>query len=142
MPRGKSGLGGRGGVRQKGGAMEPRKPTMLWDGDCAFCAYWIRRWARLTGDAVEYRPFQQGLDKLPQVDPAACARAVQLVLPDGRVLEGAHAVLQSLVLAGRAGWMLRCYERSALCRKCAEAAYRFVAANRAWLPGSRGAIRR
>jgi predicted DCC family thiol-disulfide oxidoreductase YuxK len=59
---------------------------------------------------------------------------VQLILPDGRVYSAAHAVLQSLALGRRSGRLLACYERSRLFRRCAEAAYRFVAANRSWLP--------
>lgn len=23
-------------------------PTLLYDGDCTFCAYWVRYWQRMT----------------------------------------------------------------------------------------------
>ena len=36
----------------------PARPLMIFDGDCRFCAFWIRRWQRATGEAVEYIPFQ------------------------------------------------------------------------------------
>jgi predicted DCC family thiol-disulfide oxidoreductase YuxK len=111
------------------------KPTMLWDGDCGFCFRWIQRWKKATGDAVEYRPYQEALQDFPQVDEAACREAVQLVLPGGEVLHAAHAVLKSLAVGGRHAWMLRRYERSAFFRRLTEAAYRFVARNRGWLPG-------
>ena len=32
----------------------PAKPLMIFDGDCRFCVFWIRRWQRATGEAVEY----------------------------------------------------------------------------------------
>ena len=113
---------------------ENRKATMLWDGDCGFCFRWIQRWRRATGDAVDYRPYQEALDDFPQVIEEECKTAVQLVLPDGRVLKAAHAVLQSLALGGRHVWMLRLYARSRCFRWLTEAAYRFVARNRSWLP--------
>lgn len=110
------------------------RPTMLWDGDCAFCAHWIERWRGWTGHAIEYHRYQEALDEFPQVREEECRRAVQLVLPDGRVLSAAHAVLQSLALAGRGSWMLAAYEHSRLFRAVAEGIYRFVARNRNWLP--------
>ncbi len=113
---------------------KPQKPTMLWDGDCRFCFSWIQRWQRATGDAVEYRPYQEALDQFPQVTEEECKKAVQLILMDGRVLRAAHAVLQSLAFGGRQRWMVSLYERSSAFRWITETAYRFVAANRSWLP--------
>ncbi len=107
---------------------------MLWDGECAFCFHWIQRWEKATGDTVEYRPFQEVLSDFPQVTEAACKKAVQLVLPDGRVFSAAHAVLKSLAIGGRTQRLLSWYEHSRIFHWWAESAYRFVAANRAWLP--------
>lgn len=115
--------------------MKPAKPTMLWDGDCGFCGRWIRRWNKLTGDAVDYRRYQNALDDFPQVREEDCRRAVQLVLPDGRVLSAAHAVLDALASGGRFRFLSIIYQKSGIFRVCAETAYRFVAANRSWLPG-------
>ena len=112
----------------------PDKPTLLWDGDCDFCAHWIRRWERWVGGAVDCRPCLQVLEAFPQVRGEDCRKAVQLVLPDGSVLSAAHAVLQSLALGGRGKGLLHLYLRSPAFRRMMEAAYRFVAANRSWLP--------
>ncbi len=114
--------------------MAMNKPTMLWDGDCNFCFSWIQRWRKATGDAVEYRPYQEALEVFPQVVEEECKKAVQLVMPDGRVLKAAHAVLQSLAIGGKSVWMLNLYERSGFFRWLTETAYRFVARNRSWLP--------
>ena len=108
---------------------------MLWDGDCGFCSRWIRRWNKLTGDAVEYRRYQDALLDFPQVREEDCRKAVQLVLPDGRVLSAAEAVLHALAAGGRYRFLHVIYQKSGLFRACAETAYRFVAANRSWLPG-------
>jgi predicted DCC family thiol-disulfide oxidoreductase YuxK len=112
----------------------PDKPTLLWDGDCAFCAHWIRRWEKLVGDAIIYRPYQDALPEFSGVSESECAKAVQLVLADGCVLSAAHAVLKSLALGGRAQGLLARYESSPAFRRRAETTYRFVAANRNWLP--------
>jgi predicted DCC family thiol-disulfide oxidoreductase YuxK len=112
----------------------PAKPILIWDGDCGFCAHWIRRWEGWVGDAVEYRPYQEVLGEFPQVEELECRKAVQLVLTDGSVLSAAHAVLKSLSLGGRAPRLLAAYEHSAVCRWIMETGYRFVAANRSWLP--------
>jgi len=107
---------------------------LLWDGDCRFCGAWIERWRKRTGEAVAYRPYQQAVRDFPQVSEAACERAVQLVLPDGRVFSAAHAVLRALAEAGRGRRLLALYEKFPPFRWAAEGAYRFVAANRSWLP--------
>lgn len=110
------------------------RPTLLWDGDCAFCAHWIERWQRWTGGAVDYRPYQDALEDFPEVREEECRRAVQLVFPDGRVLAAAQAVLQALAVADRQRWAFQLYQRSRLFRSVAEATYRWVARNRGWLP--------
>jgi predicted DCC family thiol-disulfide oxidoreductase YuxK len=110
------------------------KPTMLWDGECGFCSHWIRRWEKATGDTVHYRPYQEALSDFPQVAEEECKKAVQLVLADGRVFMGAHAVLKSLAIGGRSKWLLSWYEHSRIFHWFADSAYRFVAANRSWLP--------
>jgi predicted DCC family thiol-disulfide oxidoreductase YuxK len=112
----------------------PEKPTLLWDGECGFCAHWIRRWEKWVGESIDYRTYQDALSDFPQVDAVACAKAVQLVLLDGHVVSAAHAVLQSLALGGRAKGLLARYERSPAFRRFTESTYRFVAANRNWLP--------
>jgi len=116
---------------------EPNRPataTLLWDGDCGFCKSWIERWRKTTGGAVEYRPYQEALAEFPQVSEAACQRAVQLIAPDGQVYSGAHAVFRALAAAGRCRRVLALYEGAPPFRWLADAAYRFVAANRNWLP--------
>ena len=39
-------------------ATPPPKPLMVFDGDCNFYAFWIRRWQQTTGNAVDYLPSQ------------------------------------------------------------------------------------
>src|SRR5450631_148441 len=39
-------------------ASPPGKPLLIYDGDCSFCRYWIRRWKQMTGEKVDYLPSQ------------------------------------------------------------------------------------
>ena len=34
-------------------------PLLIYDGDCDFCAWWVRYWQQLTGPAVRYAPYQE-----------------------------------------------------------------------------------
>ncbi|HEY3242518.1 MAG TPA: DCC1-like thiol-disulfide oxidoreductase family protein [Phycisphaerae bacterium] len=106
---------------------------MIYDGDCAFCAYWIGRWHARTGERVEYAPYQEAAGRFPEIPRTRFERAVHLIEPDGRVSSGAEAVFRVLPYARRsaaAAAMLWLYRRvpgvAALC----EWAYRFVAGHR------------
>ncbi len=105
-------------------------PVMIYDGDCAFCRRWIRRWRRLTGNVVEYAPYQEALDRFPQVSRESAAAAVQLVLPGGEVLSGAAAVCRTLRDVHGWGWTDRAYGKAPGFGLIAEMLYRLVARNR------------
>lgn len=106
--------------------------VLLFDGDCSLCTHAaarMRRWA--APGSVEFVSFRDEgvLARFPLVSAADCDRALQLVLPDGRVPSGAEAALR--VLATR--WWLRPLLWVYLVpgvRHVADAAYRLVARNR------------
>jgi predicted DCC family thiol-disulfide oxidoreductase YuxK len=103
---------------------------MVWDGECRFCGGWIRRWQSLTGDQVDYQPYQQVGHRFPELTEADYAQAVHLILPDGSVLRAAAAVFASLAFARGCGWLQKLYRRSPAFARGTEAAYRFVARHR------------
>ncbi len=111
----------------------PPHPFLIFDGTCGFCRLWIARWRQITGDTVEYLPYQdpQVPDLFPELDLAACARAVHFVDVDGRVSRGARAVFESLdhrtVGRGHLKWT---YEHLPGFAWASEAAYRLVADHR------------
>src|SRR5215510_10641085 len=76
------------------------RPVLLFDGHCRFCLAQAERLRRWAGGDVELLSFRESgaLERFPQVDAAACERAIQLVLPDGRVRSGIDAVLGVLAL--------------------------------------------
>ena len=106
------------------------KAVMIFDGTCRFCRLWIGRWKEMLDERVEFIPAQESGTRFPQVSSADLKSAVHLVLPDGKVLSGAHAVFQSLALAPGNGWLLRLYQKVPGVKPLSELAYRFVAGHR------------
>src|SRR4051794_17966568 len=70
------------------------RPLLVFDGDCAFCRQWVSRWRGMTGDRVEYRPYQEVVDRLPTIGRERFERAAWLIEPDGRTSRGAAAVFR------------------------------------------------
>jgi predicted DCC family thiol-disulfide oxidoreductase YuxK len=70
------------------------KLIALYDGACRFCTREARRIARIGGDRVETRSFQEpgALDPFPGLTYDECMKRLYVVAPDGRVWGGAEAV--------------------------------------------------
>ena len=75
---------------------------LFWDGECGFCrrgVAWLK--SRDHRNLILPTPYQQAPD--PPMDEqlsAACARAVHLLHPDGRLERAARACITALALAG------------------------------------------
>jgi len=105
-------------------------PLLVYDGDCKFCRLWIDRWKGLTEDQVAYAPFQEIADRFPEIPPENFAKSVQLILPNGQVFSGAHAVFRALAYAPGKRWMLWMYEKIPGVAPVCEWFYRFIAERR------------
>jgi predicted DCC family thiol-disulfide oxidoreductase YuxK len=108
----------------------PSKPLLLFDGNCHFCRRWIERWRDLTGDSVEYAPFQETAQRFPEIPGEALEQAVHFIATDGSVSRGAAAVFRSLGQSRSRRWLVWCYEHVPGFARVTETAYRFIAANR------------
>ncbi len=85
--------------------MTEAQPTLVYDGDCGICRYWVNYWQELTGERVLYRPYQEAAADFPGIAPPAFARAIQLIEPGGAVYSGAAATYRLLRHApGRGAW--------------------------------------
>jgi predicted DCC family thiol-disulfide oxidoreductase YuxK len=122
---------------------ERTRPELVFDGDCGFCVRWIARWKRLTGERVDYAPYQTAGERFPDVPTDEFRRSVWLFEPDGRRSRAAEAVCRSLAVAqpqlspSRGSWRrpwrwpLALYRRLPGARPLMEAGYAFVARHRA-----------
>lgn len=108
----------------------PSRPLLVFDGDCGFCRQWVRRWSRITGDRVEYRPSREDAARFPEIGPERFKAKVWLIEPDGCAIGGAHAVLRLYSLVGEKRGLLWLYENLPALAAMAEAAYDFVARHR------------
>src|ERR1700682_6656787 len=108
----------------------PPKPLLIFDGDCHFCRRWIERWRDLTAGAVEYAPFQEVVQRFPEIPREAFERAVQFIETDGAVFSAAEAVFRWLGHKRGRKWMIRSYEHVPGFAVITEAAYRVIARHR------------
>ena len=104
--------------------MADTRPTLVYDGDCGICRYWVDYWRGLTGERVVYRPYQEAAADFPAIPPAAFRHAIQFIEPDGQVHSGAAATFRVLrevpgrgrvVVALRARAGLRAGKRMRVC---------------------------
>ena len=102
------------------------KPLLVYDDACDFCRYWIAQWKHVTGDRIDYAPYQEVSSQFPDIPLSAFESSVQLILENGTVYSGAEAVLRAL----NSGSLLWCYSRLPGFAKVAEIAYRFIAQHR------------
>lgn len=111
----------------------PAKPLLVYDGDCGFCRTWVARWRRTVGPRVDYEEFQTAGARFPTIQRSRFRRALQLILPDGDVFEGAEAVFRTLALAPgrpRQRRWLAVYQNVPGARPVFEWGYRWVADHR------------
>jgi predicted DCC family thiol-disulfide oxidoreductase YuxK len=106
------------------------RPLLVYDGDCGFCGYWARYWQKLTGERVEYRPYQEVAARYPDIPVAEFQRAVQFIAPEGRRASAAEASFRTLSYARDKAYWLALYRRLPGFAAVAEHVYAFVAAHR------------
>jgi predicted DCC family thiol-disulfide oxidoreductase YuxK len=111
-------------------AAPPARPLVVFDGDCGFCKFWIARWRSVTGDRIDYSPYQEVASRFPEIPVEEFRRAVALVLPTGEAFSGADAVVRALAhVPGRRHWRWF-YERVPSARPVTDGIYRAIADHR------------
>lgn len=105
---------------------------------CRASALWLMRRA-LSSGRLEILPCRSGVRaaRFPQVAEEACLTAMQLVLPDGRVLAGADAVPELLRRIRGWGWVAGVFALPGV-RPLARRIYGWVARNRMRISCARG----
>jgi predicted DCC family thiol-disulfide oxidoreductase YuxK len=106
-----------------------QRPVLVFDGDCSFCRIWVGYWKELTGDKVEYVPYQTDAGRFPDVPVSEFQKAVQL-FEGGSRYSGAEAVFHLLASRPATAWALWLYQLVPGVALITEALYRFIAAHR------------
>ena len=102
---------------------------LVYDRECAFCLYWAEYWRKLTGNHVDYRPFQEVAAHL-SIPIAELQRAVQYIAPGGRRASAAEASFLTLSHARGKGLWLALYDKLPGFAALSELTYAFIAAHR------------
>src|SRR4030043_1284931 len=84
------------------------RAVLIYDEDCPICqkaADWVERNKR--GDVLELLPCQAKVvrNRFPSMEETVCMRAMQLILPDGRVLPGEKALPEVINRLRRYYWV-------------------------------------
>lgn len=108
---------------------DPQRPVLLFDGDCSFCRIWIGYWRTLTGDRVEYVPYQSGAARFPEAPLADFKKSVQL-FENGERYSAADAVFRLMAQRPDLRWPLWLYQHVPGVAPVTEFGYRLVAAHR------------
>ena len=97
---------------------------------CRASAMWLMRLA-LSRGALEILPCRAAVraERFPQISENACLTAMQLVLPDGRILAGADAVPELLRRIRGLAWMAVFFALPGM-RPLARRVYGWMARNR------------
>ncbi len=103
-------------------------PLLVFDGDCTFCRKWIARWQEITGERVDYAPYQEVTDRFPEIPVTAFQSRVHLIDPDGACCAGAEAVFRTL--STRLRWPPWLYQNLPGFASVSEAGYGLIARHR------------
>lgn len=106
--------------------------VLIYDGVCPICQggmRWVRR--RALPGQFEFLPCQSPERRIrfPRISEQACLEALQLVLPDGRVLVGEAAIPEILRRLRGWRWLAHLFGLPGV-RSCAPRLYAWVARNR------------
>ena len=85
-------------------------PTLVYDGECSLCrraVAWVEQ--RDGSGAIELLPFQDPgfAARFPEIPRSQCLNAAQFVAASGRVVAGAAAVREVLLLLPSTRWLGR-----------------------------------
>lgn len=79
---------------------------LIIDIDCGICRRWVNYWQVLTGDRIEYLPYQQIAARHPDIPPAEFQRSIQLLETGDARCRGAGATYRVLAYTpGHSHWL-------------------------------------
>jgi len=111
-------------------------PLFIFDGDCHFCRYWVAKWKDLTGDKVNYAPYQEVGRDYPEIPVKDFQTSSRFISISGEVTGGAEAAFRALTYSKAHRWIFWAYKTIPGVKFVSELVYRVVAGNRpifSWL---------
>ena len=109
----------------------PKTPTLVWDGDCGFCKYWMLVFKNNTGDEVAYIPYQEAKEFHEKIPIGEFRKASRLIAPNGMVYSGPDSAYKCLTyFHSPIFFPHRWYRQNSIFRKVNDKAYDFIEKNR------------
>lgn len=108
----------------------PRKPLLIWDGECHFCRRWIERWREITRGEVEFATYQEAAREFPEISREHFQSAITFIDEEGNVSFAAEAVYRSLQCRASRKWLWWSYDHVPGFAAVSEVAYKFIARHR------------
>lgn len=105
------------------------RPVLVFDGDCSFCRAWAGYAKALTGERVEYVPYQTAAARFPETPLSAFQKSVHF-FENGRHYTAAEAAFRLAATNPGVRWPLWIYQHVPGAAPIAEALYRLTAAHR------------
>ena len=106
------------------------RPTLIYDGQCEFCSYWVSYWLALTQNGFEAKIYQDAAAAYPDIPLAQFTRQIVFVGADGERAFGADAAFRILALPGGNRFWLWLYRHLPGYAALSERAYAFVSQRR------------
>lgn len=105
----------------------PLKPTLVYDGKCGFCRYWVLKWKMIADHNVDFYPFQEVASNYKDIPAFHFKEAVRFIEPDGKVYSGPDAAFRSYLYGKRNLLIYRFYQKNRVFKKCCDRVYQWVA---------------
>lgn len=107
-----------------------KKPLLIWDGNCGFCKYWVIRWEKMTGEKVDYAPYQEVADQFIAIPEVEFRKAAFLIEPNGNIYRGMGAAFRTFTYGERWSFLYHWYVKYSLFRRLSDWVYSQIARNR------------
>jgi len=108
-------------------------PVLVYDGDCGICREYVQYWRELTGDRVQYYPYQEKAADYPHIPLQDFQQSIQLIGADGSVKSGAEATFELCRGVAPYSLLRALYRYLPGFRFASEAGYRFFSTHRGLL---------
>lgn len=111
----------------------PDKPTIVWDGTCGFCKFWVTRWKDKTGSSVDYTPYQDVAEHYKDVPLKEFKKASRLIEPNGNIYSGPDSAYRCYDHTGKHYPFHKWYRHYSFFRTLSDHGYNWIAKNRSFM---------
>lgn len=105
----------------------PKRPTLVYDGNCGFCRYWVLKWKKIASEHIDYFSYQEIASNFKDIPEFHFKEAVRFIDTNGKVYSGPDAAFQSYLIGKKKLFIYTLYQKSPLFKKLCDIAYQWIA---------------